>query len=45
MKVNKYFDHTQLKAFATQKEIDILCKEAMQLDVASVCESQMGFLL
>ncbi len=37
MKVNKYFDHTQLKAFATQKEMDILCEEAIQLDVASVC--------
>lgn len=34
---NKYFDHTLLKADATQKEIARLCKEAIEYDFYSVC--------
>lgn len=37
MKLNKYIDHTLLKADATSKEISILCKEAIENDFASVC--------
>lgn len=33
----KCVDHTQLKAVATWKDIQILCKEAMEYDTASVC--------
>ena len=32
-----YIDHTQLKAFATWKDIEILCHEAIQYKTASVC--------
>lgn len=35
--MNKYFDHTLLKAFATQKDIEELCEEALELNTASVC--------
>ena len=35
MKLNKYIDHTLLKADATQDKIETLCKEAK--DFASVC--------
>lgn len=35
--MNKYFDHTLLKAFATQKDIEKLCDEALELNTASVC--------
>lgn len=27
MEFNKYFDHTFLKAFATEKDIDTLCNK------------------
>lgn len=37
MKLNKYIDHTLLKADATQDKIEILCKEAKEYDFASVC--------
>ena len=37
MKLSKYIDHTVLKAFATQKDIEKLCDEAKQYGFASVC--------
>ncbi|MGZ0017484.1 deoxyribose-phosphate aldolase [Yeosuana sp. AK3] len=35
--LNKYIDHTLLKATATQKDIITLCKEAINHDFFSVC--------
>lgn len=37
MKLNKYIDHTLLKANATVSEIETLCKEAITHDFFSVC--------
>ena len=37
MKLNKYIDHTLLKANATKDQIIKLCKEAREYDFASVC--------
>ena len=37
MKLNKYIDHTLLKADATKEQITKLCNEAKQYDFASVC--------
>jgi len=37
MKLNKYIDHTLLRADASLKEISKLCKEAKKYDFASVC--------
>jgi deoxyribose-phosphate aldolase len=37
MKLNKYIDHTLLKATATQADIKTLCEEAMQYNFFSVC--------
>ncbi len=37
MELNKYIDHTLLKADATRKQIEKLCEEARQYDFASVC--------
>lgn len=37
MQINKYIDHTLLKAFATQEEIKKLCDEAIKYDFKSVC--------
>lgn len=37
MQLNKYIDHTLLKADATQDKIDVLCEEAKTYDFASVC--------
>ena len=37
MQINKYIDHTLLKAFATQEEIKKLCDEAKKYDFKSVC--------
>ena len=37
MKLNKMIDHTILKAFATSKDIEKLCNEAIQYDFKSVC--------
>lgn len=36
-KINKYIDHTLLKANATEKEIIQLCREAVEYNFASVC--------
>lgn len=33
----RVIDHTQLKAFTTWREIEILCKEAVKYHMASVC--------
>ena len=35
--LNKYFDHTLLKADATAEQIDKLCEEALKYDFYSVC--------
>lgn len=37
MKLNKYIDHTILKAFAQESDIEKLCEEAKKYDFASVC--------
>ena len=37
MKLNKYIDHTLLKADATKEQLTKLCNEAKQYDFASVC--------
>lgn len=37
MEINKYIDHTNLKAYATKKDIELLCSEAIQNKFASVC--------
>ena len=37
MKLNKYIDHTNLKPFATEQDIEKLCLEAKEHDFASVC--------
>lgn len=37
MKLNKFIDHTLLKATATVAEIETLCKEAVRYDFFSVC--------
>lgn len=37
MKLNKYIDHTLLKADAKQDKIETLCKEAKEYDFASIC--------
>lgn len=37
MELNKYIDHTLLKADATKEQITKLCEEARQYDFASVC--------
>lgn len=37
MELNKYIDHTNLKADATEKDIVELCKEAKEYHFASVC--------
>ncbi len=35
--LNKYFDHTILKADATKTQVESLCKEALQYNFFSVC--------
>ena len=37
MEFNKYFDHTILKADATEGDVERICMEAMQYHFASVC--------
>ncbi len=37
MSINKYIDHTNLKPFATEQDIEKLCKEAVEHGFASVC--------
>ena len=37
MNINKYIDHTNLKSFASKKDIEKLCDEAIKYDFASVC--------
>lgn len=37
MKLNKYIDHTLLKADATQESIKELCRQAKEYDFVSVC--------
>lgn len=37
MELNKYIDHTNLKAYATEEDIKKLCDEAIEYRFASVC--------
>lgn len=37
MEINKYIDHTNLKAFAREEDIKKLCEEAIKYKFASVC--------
>ena len=37
MELNKYIDHTMLKAYATKEDIKVLCNEAINYKFASVC--------
>ena len=37
MQLNRYIDHTMLKASATRADIEKLCQEAKQHEFASVC--------
>lgn len=37
MELNKYIDHTNLKAFATKEDIKKLCEEAMENHFETVC--------
>lgn len=37
MQINKFIDHTLLKAFATSDEIRKLCEEAKKYNFKSVC--------
>lgn len=37
MELNKYIDHTLLKADATKQQIEDVCKEAIHYNTASVC--------
>ena len=37
MLINKYIDHTLLKAEATREQIEELCRQAREYDFASVC--------
>lgn len=37
MQINKFIDHTLLKAFATSDEIHKLCEEAKKYNFKSVC--------
>lgn len=39
--LNKYVDHTILKAFATRKDIETLCEAAKKYNFASVCINPM----
>ena len=36
----KYFDHTILKADATEAQVAKICREALENDFASVCVNQ-----
>lgn len=37
MEFSKYFDHTILKADASEEDVDAICEEAIQYNFASVC--------
>ena len=37
MKINQYIDHTNLKPTATQEDIKLLCKEAIENEFYAVC--------
>lgn len=37
MQINKFIDHTLLKAFATESQVAALCEEAKKYDFMSVC--------
>lgn len=37
MEINKYIDHTALKSFTTEKDIEKLCYEAIKYNFKSVC--------
>ena len=35
MEFSKYFDHTILKADASEEDVDVICEEAIQYNFAS----------
>ena len=37
MEINKYIDHTALKSFCTDKDLEKLCLEAIKYNFKSVC--------
>ena len=37
MQINKFIDHTLLKAFATSEDIKKICEEAIKYNFKSVC--------
>lgn len=37
MEFSKYFDHTILKADASEEEVNVVCREAVLHHFASVC--------
>ena len=43
--LNKYFDHTILKADASTAQVEALCKEALQYDFFSVCVNSCNVAL
>ncbi len=45
MKKSKYIDHTYLKAFATDRDIEKLCEEAIENDFQSVCVNPSRIVL
>lgn len=45
MKINKFIDHTLLKAYAKESDIVAICKEALEYDFASVCVNPANVLL
>lgn len=45
MQINKFIDHTLLKAFATSDEIRKLCEEAKKYNFKSVCVNPVNVAL
>ena len=45
MQINKFIDHTLLKAFATEADILTLCEEAKKYDFKSVCVNPVNVKL
>lgn len=37
MKLNQYIDHTILKPAATAADVEVICREAVEYEFASVC--------
>ena len=43
--LNKYFDHTILKADASASQVEVLCQEALKYDFFSVCVNSCNVAL